>query len=80
MTRGIEREMYDRLLALNEKTVVALEKGHSEIKRLGDMVEAMEKTVNEKCRSDERMGLWMKVLASLVALALGIIALLQAIH
>lgn len=79
MTRGIEREMYDRLLAVTEKNIVALEKGHSEIKRLGDMIEAMERTVDTRCRQDERLGLWMKVLTGLVALGVAALALVQAI-
>lgn len=79
MTRGIEKEMYDRLLALQEKTVVALEKGHAEVSRLGDLIEKMEQTVSDKCRTDERMGLWMKVLTSMVALAGAALVLVQAL-
>lgn len=79
MTRGIEREMYDRLLALSEKTVVALEKGNSEMDRLGDLVVSIEKLVMEKVRLDDRMALWMKVMVSMVGLTLAIIAIFQAV-
>lgn len=79
MTRGIEKEMYDRLLALQEKTVVALEKGHSELKRLCDQIDVMEKVMRDHCRQDDRMGLWMKVLASLVGLGVAALALIQAL-
>lgn len=78
MSKGIEKDMYDRLLVLQERTIIALEKMNNELTRLNDHTEKIEDMTASLRSADDKAYMWMKVLAGMVALLIAIVTLINA--
>ena len=72
-------ELFDKLLSIQEKSIVAWDRTFNKIEKLGDEIERLAHAVEKKIDSDAKVTRWLKAVTVVFGFLGGVVAVIVGI-